>query len=440
MNMYFAWKEPFSDVLKANLFGRTNVIRPFGALFYSLFFSWFGFDGFPYRLLLYAVLWLNVVLTYFFIRRLTDSFEISVLSVLLHCYQINFFGLYYGSGYCYDVFAFFFFYSAFSLTLWARRDGKYPGPFTCVALVLLAGCGMNSKEAAASLPAMLLVYELLYHPPKRFSWIWNEARSVLVTGSVGLIYLWSRFTGPNNLLNHPAYSPSFTLGRYLESTAAYLSELDCFTFLFSPEYAAGVLISMGSLALLTRSRHLILAWLLVIIGSAPIAFVPPRGLPAYYIALVGYALFIAILLVRGREFLTRRRSQAAMLASQALLFVVILAGLWRWNVVQRRDLDEHWEQLTLINETVEEFRRHPEWFQPKSSILIVNDPFPDYQWATSFIALLVGNDRSIVVKTLVKVDPKPTADAIQGYTRVIGYRDGEYVEVDRSTIMTIAQP
>jgi hypothetical protein len=432
MNLYFAWREPFSDVLKANLFFRTNVIRPFGALFYTLFFEWFGLDGAPYRIFLYAVLWINVGLTYYFVRRVTRSVEAALLSTLLHCYQVNFFPLYYGSGFSYDVFAFFFYYSAFGLSLWSRRNGRYPGAGACMFLAIFATCGMNSKEAAASLPAMLLIYELIFHPPRSVSWIWNEARAAMITGSVGILFLWARFTGPNNLLTHPAYSPSFTVDRFLESTAAYLGELVCHTHLFSRGEAAFILGSMPIIALLSRSRELIFAWLLVIVASAPIAFVPPRGLPAYYIALVGYAMFVAIFLVRIREFVMRRRAAAPALASEALLFAAVYILLWRWNVLQERQFPDHWAQLALVNQAAAEFRSHPEWFQPRSRILIVNDPFPEYQWATSFIALLVAKDKTVTVNTLVKMEPKPTHEAIAAYNRVIGYRNGRYVEVDRS--------
>jgi hypothetical protein len=434
MNIFFAWREPFSDVLTANLFFRTNVIRPFGALFYSLFFDWFALDGFPYRVFLYAVLWMNVGLTYLFVRRVTNSAEIAVLSVLLHCYHAHFFPLYYGSGFCYDVLAFFFYYSAFTLAIWSRPDGRYPGVLRCALLAVLTACGMNSKEAAVSLPAMLLVYELIYHPPRSLAWIWTEARGVVVTGLVSLLYLWARFTGPNNLLSHPAYQPVFTAARFLESTASYMSDLLYRSVTLSPKAAFVVLACMLAAALVGRSRHLLFAWLVIVIGSVPIALVPPRGLPAYYIALVGVAMFFAVLLVRARELAMRRAGPVAALLSQAALFVLVFALLWGWNIRHMPKVGDHWEQLALINHTVTDFRSHPEWFRSGSSILIVNDPFPEYEWATSFIALLVGNDKSIRVNTLVKLDPKPTKEAIAAYRWLIGYRNGRYIELDRSVV------
>ena len=435
MNIFFAWREPFADVVKANLFFRTNVIRPFGALFYALFFDWFGLDGFPYRVFIYAVLWMNVGLTYLFVRRLTNSPEVGLLATLLHCYHAHFFPMYYGSGYCYDVLAFFFYYSAMTLALWTRRNGDYPGIASCVLLIALTACGMNSKEAAASLPALLLIYELIYHPPKSISWLWREARAVVVTGSVSLLYLWARFTGPNNLLDHPAYKPVFTISRFLESTASYMSDLTYRSLIFTPTSTVAVLACMLALALVTRNRNLLFAWMLILVASAPIVFVEPRGLSAYYIALVGFAIFIAVVVARAREFLMREMSPAAALISKAAIFILLLISLWRWNVRHMPNPGDHWDQLALINRAVSEFGGHPEWFQAGSSMLIINDPFPEYEWATSFIALLSGKDKAMRVNTLVKLDPKPDKDAIASYRWVIGYRNGKYVELDRAALL-----
>ena len=305
MNLFFAWRVPFSEILKANLFFRTEVVRPLGALFYASFLDVFGFDGLPLRVFCYTVLWCNVVLTYLVVERVTRSREIASLATFLHCYQPNYFPLYYGSGSCYDVFAFFFFYSAFL---------SFLRGFNPWVVAILYSCAVNSKEAAVSLPAILLVFQLLRNPPRSVSWIWREARAVLATGGVGLIYLWARFTSPNNLLGHPAYTPAFSVYRYLESTAYYLNELSSQEHLWTTTGAAVLLLSMAAIALLARSRDLWFAWLLIVVGSAPIAFVLPRGVAAYYIPLVGYALFIAIVLVRTREFLFRARSAALALS------------------------------------------------------------------------------------------------------------------------------
>jgi hypothetical protein len=420
MNLFFAWRVPLSDILKANLFFRTEVVRPFGALFYASFFDWFGFDGVPFRVFCYTVLCCNVLLTYLFVQRATNSREIGTLTAFLHCYQANYFPLYYGSGCCYDVFAFFFYYSAFLLYL---RGTNY-----WIVAVLYA-CAVNSKEAAVSLPPMLLAFELMRNPPRSISWIWKRARGVIVTGSVGLVYLWARFTSPNNLLGHPAYTPVFSVNRYLESTANYLNELSSQEHMWTPAGAAVLLLSMAAIALLTRRRDLWFAWLLIVIGSAPIAFVLPRGVAAYYIPLVGYAMFAATALVRTRQVLFRQRSEVLALASQAVLFTVLFTVVWRWQIHHQRRFPDYWKELAAIESTAAQFRSHPEWFQRGGRVLIVNDPFPEYEWASTFIAILIAKDSSVNIHSMVKLDPKPTKEQMAQYTTVLAFENGRFVQV-----------
>ena len=346
-------------------------------MFYATFYHLFGLDGLPFRVFCYAVLWCNVLLTYVFAWRLTGSREVGLIAVLLHCYQANYFPMYYGSGYCFDVFAFFFYYAAFILVL--RQRG-------CVAIAILFACAVNSKEAAASLPIVLLVYELLYNPPRSIAWIWREARPVLVTGCIGCLFLWARFTGPNNLLAHPAYAPVFTLERYLLSTANYLNELTSHENLWTPQRAAILLGAMALLALAARSRHLCFAWLLIVIGSTPIAFVQPRGVAAYYIPLVGYAIFFALIVVRAREFIVRSRAPIPNLTSQAILFTLIFTINWKYQQKNERRFPDYWTNLEKINATIAEFRKHDEWFPEGSVVLIASDPFPENEWASTFIS------------------------------------------------------
>ena len=436
MNLYFAWREPFLEVLKANLFFRTPIVRPFGALVYVSSLQLWGYDGFPLRVICYAVLWLNLPVTYFFVRRLTGSREIAISAVLLHCVHSCYFPMYYGSGSLYDVFSFFFYYAALVLALRARAEERLLSGLECVGLAILFAWAVNSKEAAASLPAMLLLYELLYRGfPRSISWVWREARGVLVTGGVALVFLWARFTGPNNLLGHPDYTPVFTLQRYLECTAHYLDELSARANLWTPEKAGLLLGGMAAVAIVARSRHLIFAWFLVVLGAAPMAFVSPRGLSAYYIPVLGYAIFLAVMLVGGREFAARilRLRPLASVASQALLFLALVAGLWEWQVSTERSFPDHWADLRRIESAAAQFRSHPEWFRPGASLLILNDPFGEYEWATTFIAAVVGNDRTVTIQKRKMDQPIPGPEQMAQFRTVIAYANGGYYEADRAT-------
>ena len=150
---------------------------------------------------------------------------------------------------------------------------------------------------------------------------------------------------------------------------------------------------------------------------------------AYYIPLVGYAIFFGVILVRTREFLVRSRSLVPVLTSQIVLFTLIFSLNWRWQIRNQRRFPDYWRDLALMNATAADFRSHPAWFRPGSLILIVSDPFPENEWATAFIALLIANDKSLVVHRLGKINPPPTPADIARYATVIGYQDGRYVEL-----------
>lgn len=127
MNLYFAWHQPIGKLVATNVQYWSDATRPLGALFYALFFDAFGLNPLPYRLFCFAILFCNIVLTLILVYRLTASQRAAVLATLLHCFHSNFTPLYYGSGSCYDVFAFFFFVSALTWYVGIRRAGRVPG-------------------------------------------------------------------------------------------------------------------------------------------------------------------------------------------------------------------------------------------------------------------------------------------------------------------------
>ena len=140
-------------------------------------------------------------------------------------------------------------------------------------------------------------------------------------------------------------------------------------------------------------------------------------------------MYAGIVLVRTREFVVRDSSAAFALASQALLFTMLFAVVWRWQIRNQRRFPDYWRELAAIESTAAQFRSHPEWFRPGGRLLIVNDPFKDYEWASSFIALLVAKDKSVVVHSLVKLDPKPAREQMAQYTTVLAFENGHFVEV-----------
>lgn len=430
MNIVVAWREPWNDVLTSNLFFRTHVVRPFGALLYVSLFETFGFDPTPFRIVCYIGLWLNVVIMFFFARILTGRYDVALLLTFLHCHHAGYWPFYYGSGNCYDLFAFTFYFAALTLYLRIRSQARFPRWYELTTLVVLYACAVNSKEAAASLPAILLIYELLFHPPRQLSWLWREARGVVATGIVGLIFIWSRFTSPNVMIDHPLYTPVFTLRRYLESTAVYWNDLSSQPHLWTPGGVACLLVGMLLVALGLRSRILLFAVALIVIGAAPVAFITPRGLACYYIPVLGYALFVAVLLSSTARYLAGRVPKIPLLAWQALIFLGLFSLVapyeTKYGTVHR---EEYWEEWRFVQFTASEFASHPEWFGPGKSLLVLDDGFKKYPWASTFLAYLVGREKTMQVHKLANLNPRPSTEAIAAYANIITLQDGSYRKV-----------
>ena len=257
---------------------------------------------------------------------------------------------------------------------------------------------------------------------------------MLVTGVIALVFLWARFTGPNNLLTHPDYAPVFTLRRYLECTAHYLDQLTARADLWTPETAGLLLGAMAALAILARSRTLLFAWLLVVLGAAPMAFVSPRGLSAYYIPVLGYAIFLAVRSFEAANWPPGCFGYAPRWYSRLRRSCLFLSlwGMWRWQLSTERSFPDHWTDLQRIESAAAQFRSHREWFKPRASLLILNDPFGEYEWATTFIAAVVGNDRSVTIQKRKQDQPLPSPEQMAQFSTVIAYEDGRYFEVERT--------
>jgi hypothetical protein len=392
----------------------------------------------------YAALWLNILLVFAVVRYLTLRYETAFMVAFLHCHRSEFFPFYYGSGYCYDIFAFTFYFSALALYVRARSAGRMLRAWELAGVAVLYACAVNAKEAAASLPVMILVYEVLFHPPKSIAgsvaWLRQEGRGVIVTGLVGVAFLWARFTGPNNLLNHPAYTPVFTLGRYLESTATYLNDLVVNPSFFTPASAGYLLLALLAVAVIARSRILLFSWMLIVAGSAPIAFVQPRGLASYYIPTLGYSLYAAVLLVQFGDLLARSLRRVPALVWHAAIFLAVFLTI---EPFERKHADvyrkDYWDEWARVRLTADYFAGHPEWFGPDKSMLIVNDPLQGSAWDSTFIAYLIGGHKSMPILKFPEINPRPTPEELAAYSTIISYRDGRYVTIKAEEVMALEQ-
>ena len=73
--------------------------------------------------------------------------------------------LYYNGGSMYDVFCFLFVSRRLRFICGPATEGRLLGVWETIGFLRCFICALNSKEMAVALPVMVLIYELLWHPP-----------------------------------------------------------------------------------------------------------------------------------------------------------------------------------------------------------------------------------------------------------------------------------
>jgi hypothetical protein len=421
MNLYRSWVFPLSKLVRANfLFWETSVFyRPLPAVWYRSLYALVGFRPFAFHLTNLLILAANIFLTYAVARRLSDSREVGAVAALLGCYHSSFAALYFDTGYIYDVLCYFFYFAALLVYLRTRQSGRDLLGWPLAAIAALYICALNSKEMAATLPVVLVVYELLYHHGDLRSRLRSVGLGISVTGAITLAFVVGRMTGSESLAKQPGYELSFTLRQLLETSRHFLGNLG-FSYNSAPTAALiAIWAAMLALALVSRSRTLRFAWLFLVLTPLPIAFSVPRGAPQYYIPLFGWALYAAALLRRIAE----RRPQ--------LVFGATIAGLFAFYYSKGWDVDSVRREAPVVRELSTQLRKaHPQ-IPRGSKLLFVNDPY-DPAWENmTFLVQLIYRDDSLIVERLKNMPARPSDDAMAKYQHVFDYSGGRLLELTR---------
>ncbi len=230
MNLYGYWSKPVSSLVKANIFFWTPYYRPFGGVIYRIIFGLFGFNPVPLYIVYFAAMLLNLWVAYLVFKRIGGSREIGAIATLLWAFHGKLDYLYYNAGSMYDVFCFLFFFLALLIYLKAREQGRFLGVWGMIGFLVCFVCALNSKEMAATLPVIVLVFELLFHPPDfrkvrtLIPWCLREGRMALLGALVVLIYLPGKL-GSDGLATYSAYIPVYSWARWLQDTETYLGDL-----------------------------------------------------------------------------------------------------------------------------------------------------------------------------------------------------------------------
>ena len=397
----------------------SSYYRPLGGLFYRLIYAVAGFHPEPFRDACFALLLANLWVAYRLLRRISGSTEAALLGVLLFAYHAQLYELYLSTGTIYDILCFTFFTLALDVYLRFRRPGGGLAAPAWAALLLLDLLALQSKEMAWTLPLVLLLV-IAVKPPRPFRPA--SLGPCLATGLLTLAPVFPRILGPTGLSASPFYQPNLTLGYLLSNYAHYWG----FVFYAPRAVPVAVMLAswlvMGLLAWFLRSRPMCFGLLFWMITLVPVGFIRPRGGYVLYLPLLGIALYFGVLAARLRDSIPAPRTVLWRRTSQALLFLVLAAGLAAAHA-RHRSMSAGFlaAQEQTRNLAAQLLQLHPT-LPHHSHTLFVEDPF-QAEWFLAYLFRLLYHDPTLWV------DSASTHPHVRPYDFVFRYSDGTLEEL-----------
>jgi hypothetical protein len=180
----------------------------------------------------------------------------------------------------------------------------------------------------------------------------------------------------------------------------------------------------------SRSQALKLAWFFLMLAPLPVAFIPPRGAPQYYVAIFGWALYAAAAFAGAVEYLLKRLPKSLQLdppESRATVMVAACA-LMLFPFYRNSGFDStvsvslEGEQLRQMNAQMH--RLYPQ-VKPAARMLFLNDPVED-DYRLLMLSRLTYNDVGILVDRGKVMHPPPGPKEIAAADYVFDYHAGRF--------------
>jgi hypothetical protein len=442
MNLDFYWKRGWAWIAGAQFPLWHGFYRPMGGVFYLPLFQAFGLNPAPYHAVAMLLLLANAYLLYRLAKVLGAGELAAALAALIVCYHAGLSALYYYTGFVYDVLCFSFYVGALVLYAGVRQRGRLLSAWETAAFLALFLCALNSKEMAATLPPILLVYEWIYHRPSLGSgrglpagllgWLRGPGRVALCGAAMSLLSLYGKLFGPDPLLSAAGYRPTFSLHQVQQFQTAALSDL-----LLNRHYSGwvGILATWVLLLYLALRRNrpvLRFCWWFVLIAELPVEFLEHRTGANLYVPLAGMAIFGAVIFADLARWIASGPAGPRRVA----LAMIVAAGVYFW--AHRNHYLKEWlvrpamaRTGKLPWQTVQQFRAlHPQ-VAPGSHVAILNDPVepndPLNGLETYFIAELWFRDRSVTVY-LQRLNHLPPEELAR-MDHLFAFEKGQLVEV-----------
>ncbi|HBY63715.1 MAG TPA: hypothetical protein DEH78_28150 [Solibacterales bacterium] len=427
MNMYRGFLRPWGELIfdHAAIWKFSPTYRPFGALFYKAVHEVLDLSPLPFRVVCLSVIAVNLALVYRFSAIVSGARFTGALAALLLTFHGSLFWLYYGTGLCYDIFCFTWYFAAFTLYVRARNEQRFLRAWEMALWIVCYLLCLNSKEMAVSLPVTILAYEWLFHPPRSWRpgalliWLLREGRIALAGALLTAIYIVGRVLSPE-VVSNAAYAPVLTPQRYLESGRHYWGE-----FLYHhagtlPGWIAVAATLTVLFAALRGGRAARLGAVILFAGSLPLIFIPPRGLDGMYIPLAGLALLTATTVADMKD-----RLRVPPAVAFVALFALLLALHGRRTVKH----EPHGAEGDALWSVYQQMKANFPKVAPNTRILWVRDPFPEFGWGSHFLTRLAYSERNIEVARLDNVTPAPTPGRLAEFDLYWWYEDGRLTAI-----------
>jgi hypothetical protein len=423
LNLHIYWFKPLAQHLVDHTAIVNGAFRPAGALLYCPLFALFGFNPAPYHAAGLLLLTANLCLTFAVVREVSGSPGVAGVTALLFAFNAHFADLYYCASTIYDLQGFFFFFLFLLCYARIRGRGGVPGPWSCAGLTILCWLAVCSKEHTATLPAVLLTYEILYRGARaelrRSPWRWlsGPGRMVAISGAVSATYLIPRLFSASAMVSNPAYRPHLSFALYAENVRHQLGSL-----FYVPERAGaalwiGLLAAALGTALALRRRNLLFAWLLFFVTSLPILFLPTRGPFVLYLPFAGVAMFVA---EAGAMAVRRVARHRAVSADTYYVAVTVAATLLFVQHSREKPAAMAWiaaeeSKITRLLEAAKGTAPPPRG----GLVLILNSPFEESDWTGVLLLRLYYGDPQLFGAWTSGSEPPPRAEP---FDRVIDMR------------------
>lgn len=327
---------PMSVVLAQALAIFTPEYRPMGGLYYRVLFALFGLHPLPFRIIFFSLLITNFALAQVWFRRLSNSTMTAACATLLFAFQPAMSELYFNDGTVYDVLCVLFVLVLLIRYVSIRRYDRSVTGGDLLLIMALYGAALGSKEMAITVPAVLVLYEIVFHPNAK-----NLRARLFPIGVLALmtaVYMALKVWVPNQMSSNSGYAPHLRLS-FVWKSYLHFYQLLFFKYDLSAAAMTGVLVAALALAIVLRNRLMLFGLLFANLALFPVSVIPPRAGFVWYMPLLGYGLYGGAVVSLLAEKLVRALPSKSSLQIRAAVFGVLVILCYALYAGPARDLN-----------------------------------------------------------------------------------------------------